>query len=163
MAKPVTASRCDAEDLRSRTVVRHRFLLDRVDMARDHASVHVQPKLALVNPANATQANLVLADLAIAGTRRAHDLVRALDGLPELGDFPRRLARWLQDIEDFRFRNHRVLVHWSYRVKTLCGRLPNPGRTEVFPALRKERFLPGFRHEDVAPGCRDLANYREPS
>src|SRR5438445_12376584 len=136
MAKPVTVSRCDAEDLRSRTVVRHRFLLDRVDMARDHASVHVQPKLALVNPADATQANLVLADLAVAGTRRAHDLVRALDRLPELGDLPHRLARRLPDIEDFRFRNHRLSVHWSYRVKTLCDRLPNAGRTEVFPALR---------------------------
>src|SRR3989441_9225212 len=106
MAKPVTASRCDAEDLRSRTVVRHRFLLDRVDMARDHASVHVQPKLALVNPADATQANLVLADLAVAGTRCAHDLVRALERPPELGDLPRRLARRLPDIEDFRFRDH---------------------------------------------------------
>src|SRR2546426_7686132 len=163
MAKPVTASRCDAEDLRSRTVVRHRFLLDRVDMARDHASVHVQPKLALVNPADATQANLVLADLAVAGTRRAHDLVRALDRLPELGDLPHRLARRLPDIEDFRFRNHRLSVHWSYRVKTLCGRLPNAGRTEVFPTLRQERFPPGFRHEDVAAGCRDLADHGEPS
>src|SRR2546426_11055409 len=154
MAKPVTASRCDAEDLRSRTVVRHRFLLDRVDMARDHASVHVQPKLALVNPADATQANLVLADLAVAGTRCAHDLVRALDRPPELGDLPHRLARRLPDIEDFRFRNHRLSVHWSYRVKTLCGRLPNAGRTEVFPTLRQEGLPPGFRHEYVAAGCR---------
>src|SRR2546427_1434275 len=121
MAKPVTAGRRNAEDLRSGTVVRHRFLLDRVDVARDDASIDVQPELALVNPANATQANLVLANLAIAGTRRAHDLVRALDRLPELGDLPHRLARRLPDIEDFRFRNHRLSVHWSYRVKTLCG------------------------------------------
>src|SRR5437899_10646162 len=98
MAKPVTAGRRNAEDLRSRTVVRHRFLLDRVDVARDDPSIHVQPELALVNPANATQANLVLANLAIAGARRAYDLVRALDRLPELGDLPHRLARRLPDI-----------------------------------------------------------------
>src|SRR5712692_12082435 len=116
-----------------------------------------------MHAANAAQADLAFADLAIAGTRRAHDLVRALDRLPELGDLPCRLARRLPDIEDFRFRNHRVLVHWSYRVKTLCGRLPNPGRTEVFPALCQERFLPGFRHEYVAPGGRDLADQSEPS
>src|SRR6266571_5471204 len=121
VAKPVTSGRGNAEDLRSGPVVRDRFLLDRVDVARDDASVHVQPELALVNPADATQANLALADLAIAGTRRAHDLVRALDRLPELGDLPGRLARRLPDIEDFRFRNHRLSVHWSYRVKTLCG------------------------------------------
>src|SRR2546425_11898289 len=163
MAKPVTASRCDAEDLRSRTVVRHCFLLDRVDMARDHASVHVQPKLALVNPADATQANLVLADLAVAGTRCAHDLVRALGRPPELGGLPRRLARRLPNIEDFRFRNHRLSVHWSYRVKTLCESLPNAGRTEVFPALRQERLPPGFRHEDVPARRGDLANHGEPS
>src|SRR5437899_8649065 len=135
MAKPVTAGRRNAEDLRSGTVVRHRFLLDRVDVARDDASIDVQPELALVNPANATQANLVLANLAIAGTRRAHDLVRALDRLPELGDLPHRLARRLPDIEDFRFRNHRPSVHWSHRVKTLCewaiesrknGSVPSP-------------------------------------
>src|SRR3989442_14268847 len=121
MAKPVTASRCDAEDLRSRTVVRHRFLLDRVGIARDPALVHVQPKLALVNPADATQANLVLADLAVAGTRCAHDLVRALDRPPELGDLPRRLARRLPDIEDFRFRDHLYRYTGPMGIKHFLG------------------------------------------
>src|SRR3989454_741008 len=105
-AKPVTARRCNAEDLRSGTVVCHGFLFDRVHVARDHPAVHVQPELALVHAANPAQADLAFADLAIAGARRAHDLVRALDRLPELGDLPRRLARRFPDIEDFRFRNH---------------------------------------------------------
>src|SRR2546422_8667859 len=135
MAKPVAPRRRDAEDLRSGPVVRHGFLFDRVDVARDDPPVHVQPELALVNAANAAQTDLALADLAIAGTRRAHDLVRALDRLPELGDFPHRLAWRLPDIEDFRFRNHRPSVHWSHRVKTLCewaiesrknGSVPSP-------------------------------------
>src|SRR3989454_2419563 len=135
MAKPVTAGRRDAEDLRPGPVVRHGFLFNRVDVARDDPPVHVQPELALVNAANAAQADLALADLAVAGTRRAHDLVRALDRLPELGDFPHRLAWRLPDIEDFRFRNHRPSVHWSHRVKTLCewaiesrknGSVPSP-------------------------------------
>src|SRR2546425_4410020 len=163
VAKPVTTRRRDAKDFRPWPIVRHGFLLNRIDVARDDASIHVQPELALVNPANAAQADLPLADLAIAGTRRAHDLVRALDRLPELGDLPHRLARRLPDIEDFCFRNHRLSVHWSYRVKTLCESLPNAGRTEGFPALRQERFPPGFRHEDVAAGCRDLADHGEPS
>src|SRR5712692_11182681 len=111
-----------------------------------------------MHAANAAQADLAFADLAIAGTRRAHDLVRALDRLPELGDLSHRLARRLPDIEDFRFRNHRLPVHWSHRVKTLCGRLPNPGRTEVFPTLLQERLLARFGDEYVAPGCRDLAD-----
>src|SRR3989475_1260865 len=163
VTEPVTSGRRDAEDLRSGPVVRDWFLFNRVDVARDDPAVHVQPELALVNTANPTQADLAFTDLAIAGTRRAHDLVRALDRLPELGDLPRRLARRLPDIEDFRFRNHRPSVHWSYRVKTLCDRLPNAGRTEVFPALRQERFPPGFRHENVAARCGDFADYREPA
>src|SRR5437899_4259343 len=163
VAEPVTPGRRDAEDLRPGPVVRHGFLFDRVHVARDDPAVDVQPELAFVNTANPAQADLTFADLAVAGTRRAHDLVRALDRLPELGDLPHRLARRLPDIEDFRFRNHRLSVHWSYRVKTLCGRLPNAGRTEVFPTLRQERFPPGFLHEDVAAGCRDLADHGEPS
>src|SRR6266849_1009416 len=116
-----------------------------------------------MHAANAAQADLAFADLSIAGTRRSHDLVRALDRLPELGDLSHRLARRLPDIEDFRFRNHRLPVHRSHRVKTLCGRLPNPGRTEVFPALRQERFPPGFRYEDVPARRGDFANHGEPS
>src|SRR5438876_6405806 len=154
VAKPVAPRGRNAEDFRPRPVVRDGFLLDRVDVSRDHASVDVQPELAFVDPANPAQADLAFADLAIAGTCRAHDLVRALDRPPELGDLPHRLARRLPNIEDFRFRNHRLSVHWSYRVKTLCGRLPNAGRTEVFPTLRQEGLPPGFRHEDVAAGCR---------
>src|SRR5947209_775540 len=93
--------RGNAEDLRSRSIVGDRFLLDRIDVSGNHTSVDVEPQLALVHSANAAQTNLALADLAVAGARRAHDFVRALDRLPELGDFPHRSARWLTDIEDF--------------------------------------------------------------
>src|SRR3989442_10563594 len=82
MAKPVATRRRDAEDLRPGPVVRHGFLFDGVDMARDDPPVHVQPEFALVHTANPAQADLTFADLAVAGTRRAHDLVRALDRLP---------------------------------------------------------------------------------
>src|SRR2546422_3475116 len=118
--QPVATCRRDTEDLRSWPIVRHGFLFNRVDVARDDPPVHVQPELALVNAANAAQADLAFADLAVAGTRRAHDLVRAFDGLPELGDLPHRLARRFPGIEEFRCRNHRPSVHWSHRVKTLC-------------------------------------------
>src|SRR6266568_1569014 len=96
MAEPVTARRRDAEDLRSG-----------------------QPVLPLVHASNAAEPDLALADFAVPRARGAHDLVRAIDRPPELGDLAHRLARRLPDIEDFRFRNHRVSVHWSYRVKTL--------------------------------------------
>src|SRR5207245_3907592 len=95
MAKPVTTRGRDAEDLRSGPVVRHGFLLDRVDVARDHPPVHVEPELALVNASNPAQPDLALADLAVPRARGAHDLVRALDGLPELGDLAPPPARRL--------------------------------------------------------------------
>src|SRR5437773_944149 len=101
VAKPIASGRGNAEDLRSRSIVGDRFLLDRIDVSGNHTSVDVEPQLALVHSANAAQTNLALADLAVAGARRAHDFVRALDRLPELGDFPHRSARWLTDIEDF--------------------------------------------------------------
>src|SRR5256886_17202597 len=104
MAKPITSGRRDAEDLRPRPVVRHGLLLDRVDVPRDHPPVHVEPELAFVHPANPAQPDLALADLAVPRARGAHDLVRALDGLPELGDLAHRLARRLPDVEDFRLR-----------------------------------------------------------
>src|SRR6266545_6079509 len=40
--------------------------------------------------------------------------------------------------------------------------LPNPGGTEVLPALVQERFHARFRDEDVSAGGRDLADHREP-
>src|SRR6266581_5483898 len=40
--------------------------------------------------------------------------------------------------------------------------LPNPGGTEVLPALVQERFEAGFRDEDVPAGGGDLADHREP-
>src|SRR5436309_15692074 len=117
VAKPVAPRGRNAEDFRPRPVVRDGFLLDWVDVSRDHASVDVQPELAFVDPANPAKAYLALADLAVPSTRRAHDFVRTLDRPPELGDLPHRLARRLPDIEDFRFGDHRSPVHWSDRVK----------------------------------------------
>src|SRR5439155_15441562 len=119
VAKPVAPRGRNAEDFRPRPVVRDGFLLDRIDVSRDHAPVDVQPELALVDPANAAQANLAFADLAIAGTCRAHDFVRTLDRSPELGDLPHRLARRLPDIEDFRFGDHRSPYTCSNRVNHL--------------------------------------------
>src|SRR5437016_2035965 len=52
VAEPVASGRRDTEDLRSRTVVRHGFLLDWINVSRDHASVDVEPQLALVHPAD---------------------------------------------------------------------------------------------------------------
>src|SRR5438445_1704237 len=135
MAKPVTSRRRDAENLGPRPVVRHGFLLDRVDVARDHPAVHVKPQLALVHPANPAQPDLALADLAVARARGAHDLVRALDGLPELGDLAHRLARRLADVEDFRLRNHRCQYTAPLGLKHFASGLPNPGRTEGFRAI----------------------------
>src|SRR2546428_10558947 len=48
-------------------------------------------------------------------------------------------------------------------LKHFASELSNPGRTEVLPALRQERLLPGFRHEDVPARRGDFANHREPS
>src|SRR5438477_7558256 len=106
-AKPITTGRRDAEDLRSGPIVRHRFLLDRIDVPGDHPSVHVEPELALVHAADATQAHLALADLAVPRAGGAHDLVRPFDGLPQLGHFAHRLARRLADVEHFLLGAHR--------------------------------------------------------
>src|SRR5437016_11556046 len=160
MAKPVTTRGRDAEDLRSGPVVRHGFLLDRVDVARDHPPVHVEPQLAFVHPANAAQPDLTLADLAVARARGAHDLFRALDGLPELGDLAHRLARRLPDVEDFRLRNHRCQYTAPLGLKHFASGLPNPGRTEGFRAIdpsASARILdrgPGrAENELAAPRC----------
>src|SRR5437667_5298423 len=48
-------------------------------------------------------------------------------------------------------------------LKHFASELSNAGRTEVLPALRQERFPPGFRHEDVPARRGDFANHREPS
>src|SRR6266487_3648234 len=106
MAEPVTARRRDAEDLRSRPPVRDGFLLDWVDVTRDDATVDIQPELPLVHAADPAQPDLPLADLAVPRARGAHDLVRALDRPPELGDLAHRLARRLPDVEDLRLRDH---------------------------------------------------------
>src|SRR5438552_4271738 len=107
MTKPVASGRCDTEDFRPRTIVRHGFLFDRIDVSRDHASVDVEPQLALVDSADATEADLALANLAVPRARGAHDLVRPFDGLPQFRDLAHCLARRLADIEDFLLRNHR--------------------------------------------------------
>src|SRR2546425_10864041 len=135
MAKPITSGRRDAEDLRPRPVVRHGFLLDRVDVARDHPPIHVEPQLALVHPANPAQPDLALGDLTVARARGAHDLAGSLDGLPELGDLAHRLARRLPDVEDFRLRNHRCQYTAPLGLKHFASGLPNPGRTEGFRAI----------------------------
>src|SRR3989442_11823863 len=160
MAKPITSGRRDAEDLRPRPVVRHGFLLDRVDIARDHAAVHVKPQLALVHAANPAQADLALADLAVARARGAHDLAGSLDGLPELGDLAHRLARRLPDVEDFRLRNHRCQYPAPLGLKHFASGLPNPGRTEGFRAIdpsasaRIVHRAPGrAENELAAPRC----------
>src|SRR6266545_1335564 len=106
VAKPVTPSRRDAENLRSRPPVRDGFLLDRVDVARNDATVDVEPELPLVNAADSAKAYLTFANLAVPRARGAHDLVRALDRPPEFGDLAHRLARRLADIEDLPLRNH---------------------------------------------------------
>src|SRR6266581_3634884 len=107
VAQPVAPSRRDAEDLRSRPPVRDGFFLNRIDMTRNDPSVDVEPELALVHPADPAQPDLALADFAVPRARGAHDLVRALDRLPEFGDLAHRLARRLPDIEDLRLRDHR--------------------------------------------------------
>src|SRR6059036_305883 len=48
-------------------------------------------------------------------------------------------------------------------LKHFASELSNPGRTEVFPALRQERFPPGFRHQHVPASRGDFADDREPS
>src|SRR2546426_7443784 len=106
MAKPVTSGRCNAKNLRSRPIVRHRFLLDRINVARDDAAIHVEPKLALVHAADPAEADLTFADLAIPRAGGAHDLVRPLNGLPQLRDLAHRPARRLADVEDFLLCNH---------------------------------------------------------
>src|SRR5947208_13068505 len=157
VAKPITTGRRDAEDLRSGPIVRHRLLLDRIDVPGDHPSVHVEPKLALVHAADAAQAHLALADLAVPRARGAHDLVRAFDGLPELGDLAHRLAGGLADVEDFLLRDHRPRYTARLGAKYFGLGLPNHGRTEVLPALGQERLPPVFRHEHLPAGGRHLA------
>src|SRR6266508_3840161 len=120
MTEPVTSRRRDAEDLRSGPPVRHGLLLDWINVTRDHATVDVQPELPLVHASNAAQPDLALADLAVPRARGAHDLVRALDRLPELGDLAHRLARRLPDIEDLRLRDHRPYTD-PFGLKP-CGR-----------------------------------------
>src|SRR6266571_8842016 len=48
-------------------------------------------------------------------------------------------------------------------LKHFASELSNPGRTEVFPALRQERLPPGFRDEHVPAGRGDFANDGESS
>src|SRR5207249_12210414 len=155
------SGRCDTEDFRPRTIVRHRFLFDRVVVSCDHASVDVEPQLALVDSADATEPDLALANLAVPRARGAHDLVRPFDGLPQLRDLAHCLARRLADIEDFLLRNHRPRYTAPLGAKYFANRLPNHGRTEVFPTLPQERFLPRFRDQDVPAGGGDLPDHRE--
>jgi len=113
MAEPVTSGRGNTEDLRTRAVVHDGFFLDRVHVARDYPTVHVQPELPVVDAAHPAEPDLALADLAVPGARRAHDLVRALDGFPELSDLPRRVPGRLPDIEgsdQVRLRRHRTVT-----------------------------------------------------
>src|SRR2546427_6363242 len=91
MAEPVAPGRRNAEDLRSGTEVRDRFLFDRINMARDYSTIHVEPEFALVDAANPAQTDLVFPDFAVPRARGAHDLVCALDRFPEFRDLPHRL------------------------------------------------------------------------
>src|SRR3990170_9105284 len=120
-AEPVTARRRNAEDLRAGAVVRHGLLLDRVYVACDNPTVYVEPQLALVHAANPAQTDLILPDFAIPRARRAHDLVRALNGLPELRDLAHRLARRLAHVKDFLFRDHGPTPYGPFRVKVFCS------------------------------------------
>src|SRR5207249_11526632 len=88
MTKPVASGRCDTEDFRPRTIVRHRFLFDRVAVSCDHASVDVEPQLALVDSADATEPDLALATLAVPRARGAHELVRPFDRHPQSRSLP---------------------------------------------------------------------------
>src|SRR5207302_4087264 len=65
VAEPVASGRRDTEDLRSRTIVRHGFLLDWINVSRDHAPVDIEPQLALVHPADPAYTDLAFTDLAI--------------------------------------------------------------------------------------------------
>src|SRR3972149_2648454 len=134
-AEPVTARRRDTEDLGSRAIVGHGLLLDRVYVACDNPTVHVQPQLALVHAANPAQTDLILPDFAVPRARGAHDLVRALDGLPELRDLAHRFAGRFADVEDLLFRNHEQSPYGPFGVKVFCrwiiesmrnGSAPNP-------------------------------------
>src|SRR5438445_5875075 len=156
VAEPVTSGRRDAEDLRPGPVVRHGFLFDRVHVARDDPAVDVQPELAFVNTANPAQADLTFADLAVAGTRRAHDLVRALDRLPELGDFSHRLARRLPDIEDFRFRNHRPRYTGPIGLKHFVADYRIPEERKCSQPLARSGSLPVFVTSVLPPDAATL-------
>src|SRR5256885_12039950 len=125
MAKPVTPGRRDAEDFRSRPIVRHRFLLDRINVARDDTAIHVEPKLPLVHAADPAEANLPFADLAVPRARSAHDFVRPLDGFPQLRDLAHRPARRLADVEDFLLRDHRHRDTARPGATYLRDRVPN--------------------------------------
>src|SRR3990172_3395717 len=134
-AEPVTARRRNAEDVGAGAVVRHGLLLDRVYVACDNPTVHVQPQLALVHAANPAQTDLILPDFAVPRARGAHDLVRALDGLPELRDLAHRFAGRFADVEDLLFRNHEQSPYGPFGVKVFCrwiiesmrnGSAPNP-------------------------------------
>src|SRR6267378_3793478 len=161
MAKPITSGRGDAEDFRSRSEVRDGFFLDGIDVACDDAAIDVEPELPLVHTANPAQADLSLADLAIPRAGGAHDLVRPFDRPPQLGDLAHRFAGWLANVEDFRFRNHRYPYTAPLGAKYFVRGLPDRGRPEVLPALRQERFLPGFRQDYVPTRGRDLSNHRQ--
>src|SRR5467141_1618158 len=141
MTQPITACRRNAEDLRAGTKVRDRFLLDRINMARDHSTVHVEPQLALMDAANPAQAHLVLPDLAISGARGAHDLVCALDRLPEFRDLPHRLSGRLAHVEDFRFRNHLSRYTAAFGLKPFVeGYRFEEDRKCSHPLLRRGSF-----------------------
>src|SRR3972149_7294379 len=155
-AEPVTARRRDTEDLRSRAIVGHGLLLDRVYVACDNPTVYVEPQLALVHAANPAQTDVILPDFAVPRARRAHDLVRALNGLPELRDLAHRLARRLAHVKDFLFRDHGPTPYGPFRVKVFCspvsesttnGSAPNPS-----PGGPPGRFSRGGRsHRRLRP------------
>src|SRR5467141_2042474 len=161
VAQPVTTRRRDTEDLRSGPEVRHRFLFYWIDVPGDHTTVHVQPQLPFVDAANAAEANLALPNFAVPRAGGAHDLVRPLDRFPQFRDFAHRAARRLADVEDFLLRNHRRRDTAPPGAKYFVNRLPNRGRTEVFPALAHERFLPCFSDQHVATRGGDRPNHGE--
>src|SRR5205807_7193909 len=105
--------------------------------------------------------DLAFADFAIPRARGAQDLVRPFDRLPKLRDLAHRLARRLTNVEDFLLRNHRPRYTAPLGAKYFARALPNRRRTEVFPALSQERFLPGFRNQDVPTGSGNLPDHGE--
>src|SRR5467141_3824320 len=151
MAEPVAPGRRNAEDLRSGTEVRDRFLLDRINMARDDSTIHVEPELALVDAANPAQTDLVFPDLAISGARGAHDFVGALDGFPEFRDLPHRLPGRFAHVEDFRFRNHRCRYTASIGLKPFAEGYRNPEDLKCSHPLLRRGSFPVFVSKTFAP------------